>query len=241
MKLLALETSGLSGELALLDDGVVVADVALDANVRTARALAPGIQSIVSEAGWRMRDLHAIAVSIGPGSFTGLRIGVTTAKTLAYALQAEVLAIHTLEVIAAQTPLASAGQRLWTVIDAQRGELFAARFVAQAAETAMDWHMAAEAVILSPADVIMRLQSGDWLTGGGLKRLADQLPAGVQAVEPSHWTTRASTVGRLAWRDWLAGRRDDFWKLSPVYYRPSAAEEKQERQASGERLQQRPQ
>jgi tRNA threonylcarbamoyladenosine biosynthesis protein TsaB len=62
--------------------------------------------------------------------------------------------------------------------------------------------------------------------GSGLSRLVDQLPAGVIIAPVETWTPHATTVGRLAFRDYLAGRRDDLWKLAPNYFRASAAEEK---------------
>jgi tRNA A37 threonylcarbamoyladenosine modification protein TsaB len=64
------------------------------------------------------------------------------------------------------------------------------------------------------------------VTGNGLKRLGERLPPGTIVVPPETWEPRAETVGRLAWRDYQSGKRDDLWKLSPVYLRASYAEEK---------------
>ena len=75
--------------------------LALDPARRSARTLAPGIRHLLADAGWTPRDVALVAVSIGPGSFTGLRLGVMTAKAFAYAVGAPVLGIGTLEVIAA--------------------------------------------------------------------------------------------------------------------------------------------
>jgi tRNA threonylcarbamoyladenosine biosynthesis protein TsaB len=124
-RLLALETSGLYGSLALAEDGQVVADRTLSPPQRTAQSLAPAIEQLVAEVGWSIRDLSVVAVTVGPGSFTGLRVGVVTAKTLAYALGAQVVGVNTLEVIAARI---SNQPQLVTVLDAQRQELFVARW-----------------------------------------------------------------------------------------------------------------
>src|SRR4029078_6236163 len=85
---------------------------------RTAQVLAPTIQRLLAQAEWSPKSVELVAVTVGPGSFTGLRIGVTTAKAFAYAVGADVLGVNTLEALALlATPLASP---LWTILDAQR-------------------------------------------------------------------------------------------------------------------------
>jgi tRNA A37 threonylcarbamoyladenosine modification protein TsaB len=85
--------------------------------------------------------------------------------------------------------------------------------------------MAADGII-SMQEWTAGLQAGTIVTGPGLARVESQLPAGVVVVLAEHREPRAAIVGRLAWRDYLSGRRDDLWKLAPVYLRPSYAEEK---------------
>jgi tRNA threonylcarbamoyladenosine biosynthesis protein TsaB len=221
MRILALETSGQGGEVALLDGETIVATQMLDPAQRTARTLTPGMQAILARAGWQPREVQLVAVTIGPGSFTGLRVGVTAAKTLAYAIGGEALGVDTLEAIAAQAPVAASG-KLWAVLDAQRSQLFAAEFVV-ASEA---WEVSDPARIIDNEQYLAALAPGDIVTGSGLKRLASQLPPQVVVVEESLWTPRAATVGRLAWRDYRLGRRDDYWMLAPRYLRQSAAEEK---------------
>ena len=93
---------------------------------RTAQTLAPRLSELLRETDWPAGvDSTWWWSPVGPGSFTGLRIGVTTAKTFAYAVGAEVIGVNTLAVIAEQAPRAAAP--LWVVMDAQRQELFAAQ------------------------------------------------------------------------------------------------------------------
>jgi tRNA threonylcarbamoyladenosine biosynthesis protein TsaB len=220
MRTLALESSGMAGEVALLDDERVVAEVVLPGEQRTAQSLAPSIAEAVSLAGWKARDVELVAVSIGPGSFTGLRVGVTTAKVFAYAAKCEVLGIGTLRGVAANVEVVE-GAALWTVLDAQRQQLFAAKFRGVAGA----WECEVEAHVVDHDAWLARLASGDIVSGSGLKRLTGKL-AGVKVLGEEHWTPRANAVGRLAYTDYLAGRRDDLWRLTPHYLRPSAAEEK---------------
>src|SRR5437773_12166637 len=104
MRVLALETSGTAGSVAVLDDEQLLTAVALDPAQRTARTLAPAIRDVLKHVGWAPTDVQLVAVTAGPGSFTGLRLGVTTAKTFAYAAGCEVLGVNTLEVIAGRAP-----------------------------------------------------------------------------------------------------------------------------------------
>lgn len=222
MRILALETSGRDATLAALEgqaDAAAqpLAELAVVGPERTAQFLAPRTQELLRQVGWQLSDIELVAVAIGPGSFTGLRIGVTTAKTLAYAVGAQVIGVNTLAAIAAQAPADAAP--LWVVMDAQRQELFAAKF-----DAAHNMVVAPE-ILTQPAWRNL-LEPGDHVTGPGLRRLSVDLPDTVQAVPQNAWQPMATTVGQLAWHDYLAGRRDDLWQLVPLYYRQSAAEEK---------------
>jgi tRNA threonylcarbamoyl adenosine modification protein YeaZ len=130
MKILALETSGLLGSVALLetagDQVSSVVERPTPADQRTARSLLPTAHALLQQAGWTPRDIELVAVTTGPGSFTGLRIGVVAAKTFAYAVGAKLVGVHTLAAMA--EPIAKRTSRLWAILDAQRQELFAACF-----------------------------------------------------------------------------------------------------------------
>jgi tRNA threonylcarbamoyladenosine biosynthesis protein TsaB len=218
---LALETSGHSAGAAVLRDGTLLAAEATQERERSAAALTPLVQRVAAGAGIALGEINLIAVTDGPGSFTGLRVGVTTAKTLAYALGCEVLAVDALRVIAEQSP--ADVDHCWAVIDAHRNQLFAARFER---DPRGNW-ICRESTAIVDIDVwLTRLTADVHVCGPGLQRVLDQLPEHTPRVEAACWQPRAETVGVLALRDFAAGRRDDLWRLVPHYYRPSAAEEK---------------
>ena len=125
-RILALETSELTGSVAAAADGKVLAELQLDPQQRSAQSLAPAIQSLLEQVGWQPREIRLVAVTIGPGSFTGLRVGVATAKVFAYSVGAEVLGIGTLETIAAATP--DEVEAVSVAVDAQRGDVIAQPF-----------------------------------------------------------------------------------------------------------------
>jgi tRNA threonylcarbamoyladenosine biosynthesis protein TsaB len=168
--------------------------------------------------------MELVAVTSGPGSFTGLRIGVTTAKTLAYAVGAEIIGVDTLDVIAAQAR-APAG-RLWPIVDAQRQELFTAEFEVSHDEVT---RRVGDTVVMKQEQWVAQLRASDRVTGPALRILTASLPADVVAAPEELWQPTAAAVGQVAWRAYQAGQRDDVWKLLPNYHRLSAAEEKLKR------------
>ncbi len=220
-RILALETSELTGSVAAAADGKVLAELQLDPQQRSAQSLAPAIRSLLEQVGWQPCEIRLLAVTVGPGSFTGLRVGVATAKVFAYAAGAEVLGIGTLEAIAAAAP--DEVPAVSVAVDAQRGDVVAQRFQRGAA----GWLEAVGDPALVPLEEwLAALPPGFAVSGPVLKKWTDPLPAGVTMLDRAFWRPTAANVARLAYRDYLAGRRDDLWKLLPVYSRPSAAEEK---------------
>jgi tRNA threonylcarbamoyladenosine biosynthesis protein TsaB len=223
MAILGLETSGTGGGAAVITDAGSVHVVRLPPAAKSAPGLAPAIRDALAAAGLRPVDVRVVGVTVGPGSFTGLRIGVTTAKTLAYALSADLVAVDTLDVLARQVPVDLAeGARLHAVLDAHRSQLFAGRYHVDSANWRADgpWHLP------TVDDWIAALAPGDWVTGPIVGRLAPRLPPGVRLADEAIRSADAVTVARITADLHAAGRRDDLWKLVPNYGRLAAAEEK---------------
>jgi tRNA threonylcarbamoyladenosine biosynthesis protein TsaB len=221
MRLLALETSGLGGSTATRDDAGTTHVVPLESGQRSARALAPAMHEALRRAGWRPQDVDVVAVTAGPGSFTGLRIGVTTAKTFCYAVGAALVAVDTLDVLALQAQ-SEQGLRLRTVLDAHRNELFAATFERNGDR----WRRTEETHLVGVDAWLASLAEGDVITGPVVVRLQSRSPSGVIAIDASLREPNAGAVAQLAADTYRAGRRDDPWNLIPWYGRLAAAEEK---------------
>ena len=107
-RLLIIDTSQKTGTVALAEDESVLGERRLDQARRHARDLGPFAHALLSEAGWKARELDAVVVSLGPGSYTGLRVGVMSAKMLAYATGCALLGIPTFQALAAQAPIEAA-------------------------------------------------------------------------------------------------------------------------------------
>jgi len=225
MKILAIETSHRLGSLALLEGKQVVRQIELPADQRTSQRITPAIKQALDGANWRPTDIDLVTTSLGPGSFTGLRLGVTTAKTFAYACGCQVVGLNSLDVIAAQAPIDAA--KLSVVIDAQRQEFYAATFShGNSSQTNGQWTLVTPTQIISREGWLESLDSDTLVTGTGLARCVDILAGEIRNCEETQWTPRAETVGRLGFARQQAGTLDDLWSLAPQYYRLSAAEEK---------------
>jgi tRNA threonylcarbamoyladenosine biosynthesis protein TsaB len=208
------------GSVAAMCDGNLLAEKELNPRLRSAQSLAPAVGSLLREVAWRGAEIDLVAVTSGPGSFTGLRVGVTTAKALAYATGADVLGVDTLETIAARAP--GDVQLLSAAVDAHRGEVVAQSFQRHPG----GWLEPTGDAKLVEVDAWLGSLAGDTVvTGPVLRKLADRLPARLTVLDPQYWSPTAAAVARLAARDHAAGRRDDLWRLVPRYFRRSAAEE----------------
>lgn len=131
MKLLAIDTSTNICNVCITEEGKVVAEYLSGSTVTHTERLMPAIQSLFLELDWRINDLDGIAVVNGPGSFTGLRIGLSVAKGLLYALGIPVVAANALEVAAYQ--IQDEGW-ICPAMDARRGEIFTSLFYRSGAD-----------------------------------------------------------------------------------------------------------
>ena len=199
MRILALETIAAAGSVALLDDDRIVEELELDTARRSAQTLAPGIAELLKRAGWRPDDVELVAVASGPGSFTGLRIGVTTAKAFAYAVGCQAVGVNSLWAIAARAPRELAA--VSTAIDAQRGELFVADFIRQPDGQLIGVETTR---IVAAETWLASLPCGAAITGPGLLKHVGAIPAGTMVVDRVLWPPTAAIVGQLGHRLILA-------------------------------------
>jgi tRNA threonylcarbamoyladenosine biosynthesis protein TsaB len=227
-RVLAIETSQTAGSVALLENGQLVAERLLPATERSAKTLAPAIDAILRETYWEPSSLGLIVVVRGPGSFTGLRIGVTTAKMLALALDCPLISVLTNDVLAEQVRQGIVAETLQgitikTAIDAHRQQLFTA-------EHRLDEQGTLQCTRATQLEEIDAWQAAldeySLVSGPVLKRLASKLPAAAKAAPPEEWEPRAGIAGLLGWKDFCSGKREDPAQLVPFYIRPSYAEEK---------------
>ena len=225
MRIIALESTRGAGSVATLDVSSgkrSVENVALPENLRTAEALIPTIGKLLEDRQWKIGGIDLICVATGPGSFTGLRIGVAAAKTLAYATGASLVGVNTL---AAMASAMTWDQSLWCVLDAGRGQLFVAAIPANPTPAEL---REPETSVMNIDHWLGRLEPGDAACGPPMAKLQERLPTGVLVVGDQQ-TPTAENVGKLGLSLYESGILDDPLALVPNYYRASAAEEKAQR------------
>jgi len=220
-KLLIVETSGRNGFVAVAEGATLLEVRRLEESKRHARDLAPTTLDLLTAHGWKARNLNGVVVDLGPGSYTGLRVGVMSAKTLAYAAGCALIGVETFAVIAAQAPKEI--NRVDVLADAQQEKVYVQSF----ARDGDEWRPLDALGIRPFAEWLAARAAGTWVSGPGLHRWAARLSADAPMVDTALWDPLAETLLELGLARYLVGERDDPFALEPLYLRPSSAEEQQ--------------
>ncbi len=209
---LILETSGRTAHVGLAIDGTIVASAAWEATRRTNRDLVPTAARLVHEAGIT-KQFSGVMVGIGPGSYTGLRIGMMIAKSLAYALDCELVIVPTFHTIASRVPRESS--EVAVVADALQGTVYLQRF-------GRDREALEPLRIISIKDWENEMPSGIEITGPGVELIPKHLasPAKLELREPI--PEAVFQIGMQL----QSVTREEMFACEPIYIRGSSAEEK---------------
>jgi len=205
--------------VGVVRDGVVLAEAVQQESRSHGQSLPSLVERTLSEAGLDIRALDALAVSIGPGSFTGLRIGLGYAKGVAFAGGLPLVAVPTLEALAwvADAP---PGERICAALDARKGEVYAAVFES----TAGGPRRLTPDLALRPIELAARLEPPCVLVGDAGTIYGDVLGARASIRPFTTHHPRGAIVGRLGWQRLVAGETANPGDLEPVYVRPPEAE-----------------
>lgn len=222
---LAIETSGHIGSVALIDENGAIEEREFPHGLQHAAGLIPLIDQLCTQRGWKPGDLQQVYVSAGPGSFTGLRIGITLAKTLAFATGAKLVAVPTMHVLVANAP--PEAQHAIIVLDAKRDQIFTARFA-----LANDaWQEQETAHLDTLSAMLTRSPRPLHLIGEGILYHQQHIPAGADDIiitKPELWRARAGILAAIGAQMAAAGTFVDPYQLQPIYIRPPEAQEKLE-------------
>lgn len=126
MRVLGIETSTHSGSVALIDGGTILGEVFLNVGPSHSEKLLPMVEWLLGEVKVARSDIEGIAVSAGPGSFTSLRVGISTARGIAFSLGIPIAGVSSLEVLSRN--LAHTSYPVCTIVDARRNQVYAAFF-----------------------------------------------------------------------------------------------------------------
>lgn len=221
--ILALETAGNCGSVALVSTGTCIAEYSLQSGLTHSRRLLVGVEQIMDGAGLTWDDIDGVAVSTGPGSFTGLRIGLSTAKGLIMAAEKPLIGVPTLDGLAAQLPFSR--YPVCALLDARKKEVFYAFYRHDGRGTAQ---LTSDYRALPPDLLAGKINEPTLFIGDGVSVYRDLLRAalGDLALFPPAETCfpRAAAIGMLALRKFAEQEFLDPITAEPIYVRKSDAE-----------------
>ncbi|MBR0283754.1 MAG: tRNA (adenosine(37)-N6)-threonylcarbamoyltransferase complex dimerization subunit type 1 TsaB [Selenomonadaceae bacterium] len=224
MSILAIDTSTQVSSVAVVSDGKLAAELTMQAKLTHSETLLPHIEEVLGMANQKKEELEGIAVSLGPGSFTGLRIGLATAKAMAYALQLPIVGVPTLRALAWHFPVE--GFQLLPMIDAQKGNVYVERYMWEHGKLLKK----TEVQVLPVEDVIRRTEElpGTVVLMGDVisKRIEGKqtLPMHVMLAPLHLRMPRAANVALCGLELLKEGKTGNVMDMEPVYIRRSEAE-----------------
>ena len=226
MNVLAVESSGMVAAVALAREGKLVGEYYLDHERTHSQHLMPLIDQLLYGVGIKLSDIDVFAASKGPGSFTGLRIGIATVKGLAQAVDKPVLGVATLDGLAYN--LISREGLICPIMDARREQVFTSIYRSKGDLKRLDDYMAIPVV-----ELIQKLKTYDepvMFNGDGVAVYWDIIKAelGDKALMApiNLLTQRASSIACIALERFKSGDAQNYTELLPFYLRKSQAEQK---------------
>ncbi len=222
MKVIGIETSGSIGSVAVCDGNKVVGGRTFGKASNHGKEIVSSLEAVFNEVNWKPEDIDLIAVSTGPGSYTGLRIGVTCAKTLAYGLGKPVIDVPTLDVLAGN--IKDDVKHICPVIDAKRKRVYACIYDRDNSED----RRATDYLIITPDELKDILPESTLIFGDGVapyKEIFAQMKVTIIEDEKPGIAEAADVAG-LGLKRYEQGERCEINALVPLYLRKSEAEEK---------------
>ena len=223
---LVLETSGRVGKLGLARDGTIVRSRRMEETRRLARDLAPTVSELLAEEVLQPKEITGVMVSIGPGSYTGLRVGITSAKSFSYATGCKLIAVPTFAAIALQAP--NEARAVWVIADALQKQVYIQRFD----RTPAGWVPFQELSIVLVDEWLNRLPAGVSVSGPGVAVYAESIPQSCVLVAEADREARVGSAFAVGLR-LPPLTKEELFALEPLYLRGSSAEEKAKEQPRG--------
>ena len=223
MRILSIDTSSTTGSVAVVAGQTLLAEITIARRETHSRRLMDMIDGALNMAGLDLKELDGLAYTRGPGSFTGLRIGLSVVKGLALVSAKPLVGVSGLEVLAHQAPDRS--HLICPMMDARNNEVYCARY------RYLDngFQRVVDEAALSPEDALAGITENCLLVGDGALRyrtlMEERLGMLARFAAPDHGIPRALTVARLSLAKFEAGVTDNLQSVVPLYLRKSYAEQ----------------
>jgi tRNA threonylcarbamoyladenosine biosynthesis protein TsaB len=211
--LLAVDTSTAHVGLAIYDEAQVIGESMWRSNQHHTVELAPAVAELLARSGLTMEDIRALAVALGPGSFTSLRVGLSLVKGLSLARHLPLVGIPTLDIYTASQPVSKLP--LLAAIQAGRGRLAVGWYKS----TKNGWQAKGPARVATVDMLIEEIQSPSIVCGEFSAQERQRLGQveNIKLVSPAQSVRRPSILAELAWARWQNGDVDDEATLAPIY------------------------
>lgn len=227
--LAAIEVSTRICSVALLDmmSGEIACELSLPGEMESSETLLPALDELLKRRHLTPQDLAAVAVSVGPGSFTGIRVGLSTTQGLCLPGNIPAYGISSLDGLAENMRASGWEGETLALIDAQRGECFVGHYQVDSENI----RLLDVPKILPPSEFAKLLQGRAWVVGPGAlkheKAIRDALGAQAMFAMTAFHQPQAASIARLAYLEWQAGERPKAADLQPLYLRVPSVDEKQ--------------
>jgi len=222
MHILGIDTSTMTGSVAILTEDRLIAEYTLNTKTTHTERLMSAIDHIIQSASLCIQDIDGVAVGLGPGSFTGLRIGITTAKSIAYSIQKPIMAIPSLDALASQYLFTDL--LICPILDARKREVYTAFY----RNTGASVERLSEYSVIAPERILQEITEPVIFFGDGVfpyrQYIETTLGQHAHFADAAHLLPRGSLIAKLGCDRLTAGEHDDCLALTPLYIRKSDAE-----------------
>lgn len=228
MKILGIDTSTMAANVAVLEDDKLICEYTINTKKTHSQKLMPMIENMLKLSDLDIKEIDAIAICVGPGSFTGLRIGMATAKAMAHVNNIPLIGVNSLEILGANMDLCN--RKICSILDAQRNQVYMNKYILKD-----DKITELEEISIKPIDELLEEISSsneDWvLVGEAVYKYKEKIEEILNIVIPSpaNNITKASTLCFVARDKMLANDQVyNCYNINPMYIRKSQAEEQYE-------------
>ena len=228
MKILGIDTSTMAANVAVLEDDKLICEYTIKTKKTHSQKLMPMIENMLKLSDLDIKEIDAIAICVGPGSFTGLRIGMATAKAMAHVNNIPLIGVNSLEILGANMDLCN--RNICSILDAQRNQVYMNKYILK------DYKITElEEISIKAIDELLEEISSsneDWvLVGEAVYKYKEKIEeiSNITIPSPANNITKASTLCFVARDKMLANDQVyNCYNINPMYIRKSQAEEQYE-------------
>ncbi|WP_300278484.1 tRNA (adenosine(37)-N6)-threonylcarbamoyltransferase complex dimerization subunit type 1 TsaB [Peptacetobacter sp.] len=224
MKILGMDTSSRACSIAVVEDDCLICEFVINNKKTHSQKLMPMIETMLNMSDLSIEDMDAIAVSVGPGSFTGLRISMATAKAISHVNDIPIISVNALESLAANMDLNN--KKIYPILDAQRTQVYTAKYEYKDNEL-LELERMDVKEIDELINIIKNSNEETIVLGEAVSKYYDKLLSVENIIIPavSHNVTKASSVCAVALAKYKKGEGiHSCYDVNPIYIRKSQAE-----------------